>query len=52
MMNEPGLRTVVGIDMPMSDSDGVEAIVGASGTSSLVFTCEGSTICLGVSTVG
>jgi hypothetical protein len=34
MMYDPGLRTVVGIDMPMSDSDGVEGlrIVGAFGT--------------------
>ena len=44
MMNDPGLRTVVGIDMPMSDSDGVEGlrIVGAFGT--LQFTCKSGTL--------
>ena len=42
MIYDPGLRTVVGIDMPMSDS------VFCTSPS----TCNGGSICSGLSTVG
>jgi len=51
MMNDPDLRTVVGIDMPMSDSVWLEGLKVVSAFGTLSFSCKDGTLCSGLLTI-
>ena len=51
MINDPGLRTVVGTGIPMSDSARVEGVKVVDVSVTLSFSCKAGTLFSGLSTI-